>query len=625
MGTGLDSEEALRDAVSHAFPSRAARALLEQELIRRSGPNESVRPRVDDASVDLPASEARPSPPQILVAKSAFGNSETEGGSPPAAAVNQREYTSDVNHMLTSTHELREAQLATSERAARVSTEVVDEWRAEQELRDLRRRITGERRELALTTPRRQRLILLSWISRARAYQELLPEEPAVDEAVESIARMLSGLARVFWPGSVRALQLSTRPIDAVRELRSLRFVSADTWAEVAELAAEAIENARLEDQVAGRDAFGWADAARLVPAPTQPELMLAELTHEVEELGGRLGSVPPEEVVPSPDQMLIWVRKLRWLRGSVEDAERWGAVAGRLRYWVYKHRRELAAAERELNPEFSPEQSWMAVFDRATMQSRRVAEAERLVNAQQMRDREFEALLGKAPEPGKVDRAELLEWLAQALVFSDTHHDQIVELMRGFTDQIREFTSDDLPASDRRLRRRLDKLKRALDPTAAPSSPESVELPSQTGEVEMDEEISAHWSIPSGVRDRVVPFTRGKRALFITNRNDSELRDRLQGLLELQTLDLAEGEERRIDAAVKSIGAMAYDLVLGATGFMNHKSDERISRACRRADINYVRVDRGRPLTCLLALAKNFGIDLENIAQRVGSPRQAG
>ncbi|HMJ14756.1 MAG TPA: hypothetical protein VK524_25265 [Polyangiaceae bacterium] len=580
--------------------------------------------------VSSPRSDAPLSAPESKVAV-ALGSDPDAAVAAPGASANQREFVSDVAHALpSSAHDIHDAHFGASvDRSvvSRVTAELagIDEWRAEQELRDLRRRITGERRELALTTPRRQRLILLSWISRARAYQEILPDEPAVDEAVESIARMLSGLARVFWPGSVRALQLSTRPIDAVRELRSLRFVSADTWAEVAALAAEAIENARLEDQSAGRDAFGWADASRLVPSPGQPELMLAELTHEVEDLGGRLGSVPPEEVIPAADQMLVWVRKLRWLRGTVEDAERWGAVAGRMRYWVYKHRRELAAAERELNPEYSPEQSWSGVFDRATMQARRAAEVDRVTTIQ-LRDRDIDELISHLPPDGPADRAALLETLTHLLRFSDTHHDRVVEAMRSYAEQIKGFTPDDLPAGDRRLRRRLDKLKRALDPTDMSIPPDSVELEPQAPDSEAEDEVSAHWSIPSGVRDRVVPFTRGKRALFITNRNDSELQERLQTLLELESLDLAEGEERRVDAAVKSITASAYDLVLGATGFMNHKSDERISRACRKAGINYVRVDRGRPLTCLLALAKNYGVELENIAQRVAAnPRAAG
>src|SRR5688572_19124557 len=38
-GTGLDADEALRDAIRHAFPSRASRALLEQESARRAGSN----------------------------------------------------------------------------------------------------------------------------------------------------------------------------------------------------------------------------------------------------------------------------------------------------------------------------------------------------------------------------------------------------------------------------------------------------------------------------------------------------------------------------------------------------------------------------------------------------------
>ena len=496
-GTGLDADEALRDAIRHAFPSRASRTLLEQEGARRAGaPGARAEGAPPSAQPDSKVSAVSASDPEAAIA----GAPAHTRSSCPMVLMHCRTRRTIFEIAL------RASVIGPSFRVdgrARISTNG-----APSRSSGLTSRITGERRELAdhAAAPA---LILLTGSRAPAPSRDLSGRGFGRRGRREHRAYAERASARV-WPGSACATALP-RPIDAVRELRSLRFVSADTWAEFAALAAEAIENARLEDRrPAVMPLLGCGTPG---PSPTQPELMLAELTHEVEDLGGRLGSVPPEEVIPAADQMLVWVRKLRWLRSTVEDAERWGAVAGRLRYWVYKHRRELAAAERELNPEYSPEQNWSSVFDRATMQARRARRSSRW-HHMQLRAESSMKLLVTRRRVG--DRAALLETLTHLLRFSDTHHDRIVDAMRPYAAQIKDFIADDLPAGDRRLRRRLDKLKRALDPTDTSIAPDSVELDSQANDsqAEGDDEVSAHWSIPSGVRDRVVPFTRGKRAV---------------------------------------------------------------------------------------------------------------
>lgn len=108
-------------------------------------------------------------------------------------------------------------------------------------------------------------------------------------------------------------------------------------------------------------------------------------------------------------------------------------------------------------------------------------------------------------------------------------------------------------------------------------------------------------------VPEEVLVRTRGKRALFVSNRTDNTLQDRLDTLLCLDSLEWAEATPRRIDAAVEAIAAGTYDLVVGATGFLNHTDDGRLARACRGAGVPYIRADRGRAGAVLRAIARDL------------------
>jgi hypothetical protein len=110
-------------------------------------------------------------------------------------------------------------------------------------------------------------------------------------------------------------------------------------------------------------------------------------------------------------------------------------------------------------------------------------------------------------------------------------------------------------------------------------------------------------------MRQRVRQVTRGKRALFVGNRSDRELQQRLVEMFDLAALAWAGSEPRRVDGAVQAIAGGAYDIVFCATGFLEHKVSTKLIDACRATDVRFHRVNRGRPLTCLRAVARDCAV----------------
>ena len=96
---------------------------------------------------------------------------------------------------------------------------------------------------------------------------------------------------------------------------------------------------------------------------------------------------------------------------------------------------------------------------------------------------------------------------------------------------------------------------------------------------------------------------------MFISNRNDPLLHERLLKALAFAELDWCEADVKRAQAAEQKVAGGGYDFVLAATGFLSHSVDGRIAKVCRARQIPYVRVERGRPLTCVRSLARDLGI----------------
>ncbi len=121
-----------------------------------------------------------------------------------------------------------------------------------------------------------------------------------------------------------------------------------------------------------------------------------------------------------------------------------------------------------------------------------------------------------------------------------------------------------------------------------------------------MDEPIAAHAldALASLVRAR----TQGRKALFVSNREDPELGVRLTDLLGI-SITWCDGSLRRVQAQCERIKGKSYDLILSATGFQVHGVDSALARAAGGAGVPYVRVNRGRPVACVQAIAREFGI----------------
>ena len=116
--------------------------------------------------------------------------------------------------------------------------------------------------------------------------------------------------------------------------------------------------------------------------------------------------------------------------------------------------------------------------------------------------------------------------------------------------------------------------------------------------------------SLSALVRSRV----EGKSALFVSNRDDPDLKARLEERLGLD-ITWCDGNPRKVQAQCDSIARRSYDLVLIATGFQAHTIDGILARAARAVGVPYVRVFKGRPLACVRALARTFGLAESNAA----------
>jgi hypothetical protein len=53
---------------------------------------------------------------------------------------------------------------------------------------------------------------------------------------------------------------------------------------------------------------------------------------------------------------------------------------------------------------------------------------------------------------------------------------------------------------------------------------------------------------------------------------------------------------------------------VLSATGFQVHGVDAAVSRAASAASVVYVRVNRGRPVACVQAIAREYGLSASSV-----------
>ncbi len=75
---------------------------------------------------------------------------------------------------------------------------------------------------LARMCGERQRLHMMVWICRARAVEEAHPGMREVEQAVARVARRLTEIGKMFWPGLVRAPALGPAGGRAARDARDV-------------------------------------------------------------------------------------------------------------------------------------------------------------------------------------------------------------------------------------------------------------------------------------------------------------------------------------------------------------------------------------------------------------------
>ncbi len=616
LGRGESEDEALADAQERMFPSAIARALLAERLAAMAiAPSAEGAITAQDEAVTVAAIatpeaaavaaiaepdlvEVAEVPEVAEVAEAAAVAADKDGGDEQGVAIGAADLApaskiEGVAEAASPTTAAEDACVAPAKiplapgSSRRLPT--MDQAPALEALEALRAEIERELPHVARVTAERQRLGLLVWICRARTFEEALPEARPVVWAVQRIARRLTEISKMFWPGSVRALQLATGPEETL-ELGSGERGHA-TWVEAAKHAELRLNQHISEAAAAGFDEDGWADTAARLPVPPDPEALLARVAAELDALPAPTNGAasPPLDV----ETILRGAQTLRWIRGSVDDHLTWGTTVGRLRRLLPTLGVQGAVVRKTLDPAFRPGLPWARVV---------MARPENEVRPDLTGE-----LRAELDETGK-DSEALLSWLLRA--FDAFPTPDLAEMLRPRREQVAALGEAAAGHEDRRIRRRLrDLIRLTASGGEAPPPPSSVQttLDAHSEAEDTEPDLVDEGSLPT-LCDRVRPYTEGRRVLFVSNRLDHELAAKLNELLGVEITE-CEGAARRVEAQCVRIGQNSYDLVLSATGFQSHVTDSLLARATSGAGVPYVRVNRGRPNACVHAIAREFGL----------------
>jgi hypothetical protein len=570
VGHGADPAAALAHALAQMFPSAAARALFDAA----SGELSTAAASVVAAPVEPEASVLAAVTPAAPAIASTPAEPEPRGFETPK--VGQRLILPLPAYPPAAVAEARET------------------------LDDILKEIADARPDFALMAPRHQKVHMLGWICRARGLDEQFAGEHKVTVLVRRVAHELTNISKIMWPGSVQALQMSARPDCVVGELGLKSLQLPRTWNDASEFVQQHRDRALVGD--VPLDDYGWADDLRRVP-PEDPRTLLREAQHAVEALGGPVQEPPPRHLTVAPEelstesieQLVKHVQQLRAIRIATLQPELWGCIIGRMRWLAGRLGDRAHTLKKWLDPEFRPPVD----NSRATAQQH-----DQLRLRQQVVRHEREALLA---EPVTAS-AELGAWLVKA--FDAYNTPDVAALAEPLRAAVLALDDDALPEADRRLRRRLRDLKNHLRHTDGSAArvegdePEPLEVDDVGKPALVGDDDEPDDSLSALVRSRVD----GKSALFVSNRDDPDLKARLEDRLGLD-ITWCDGNPRKVQAQCESIARRSYDLVLIATGFQAHTIDGILARAARAGGVPYVRVFKGRPLACVRALARSLGL----------------
>jgi hypothetical protein len=545
-GVGSSRSSALSEALTGMLPSRAARRAFELGVDRRLGVRGAAEP------VGTPT----PSTPIRRVASTA--------GPAPVIRITREERAA------------RQRTAAEAAEAAAIPSRVpVTVEDALADLGCVRSRIEDAIGEVALMAPALQRMHVLAWISRARSLEEQFPADRMVQHTTQNIARRLTHLCKIWWPGTVRALQLHTSVDQAARSVEPAPRPMPRRWSELAEVLESRLDAA--VNQVSFDD--GWLDGPALVPPPSDRVAMFARIRVAIERVAGSLTHTPPDrsDSVKISDEDLAELveaaRRLRWMRGSAPDPELWGAAIGRLRFLVTGLGERGLVLRQTLDPAFRPKGAWQDVVQRS---------------------RRGEIL---AARPAPSERDAFAAWLTTA--FEELTTRELVTALSEHSAEVLALGEDLFPESDKRARKRYLDLRAAL----AGTSEDAAAVAPPPSPVD-----------PDNVSDRLLSQIRTRlpqqRVLFVSNREDAELLGRLRDALGVE-LSWCISDPRSVDEAVRALQRGSHDLVLSAVAFQDHTTDIMLARSSAAASprVRYVRVNRARLGAVTRALARELGI----------------
>jgi hypothetical protein len=626
-GRGRTEDEALADAIARMLPSHLAAVLVDRWLASAAQPAASS-PSTAVASADAAASKpSLPADPAPAVAAPPVAPAP-EAPLPavvalPAAAVSPapKEATATpIAAIAASTEPIVVADAASSvaepPSVAAPSSRIVEPKprpRVGEVLGSVERlvvEIEDRLPRLARMSADLERLQMMVWICRARALEEAVPGARDLEQAVARVARRLTEIGKMLWPGSVRALQLSARPADVRRELHASWASEPANWREATALAERLLQEQITKVSDSGLDADGWADSAARSPRPTEPDALLETVDAEIQAIlaavGEPQGGRTPEVSGSDIDKLVTLARKLRWLRGGVKDDVAWGSSVGRLRRAVPSLGDRGSRVREALDHRTKPSVPWAKLLgDRVEEPAAPPGENPEALRA--------ELATAKQSTEG------LVAWLIRALDVLNTP--DLVALMVPLRAELDAFGEDTLNHPDRRVRRRIRELVKRVA-SAADAQPEA---PPPASEPAAPEDDAADDNLANRALDelasRVRQQTEGRRVLFVSNREDPDLGSRLTDLLGVE-ITWCDGSLRRVQAQCERIKGGAYDLILSATGFQVHGVDSAVSRAAGAASVPYVRVNRGRPVACVQAIAREFG--LHSGVYRLETPARA-
>lgn len=566
VGTGEDAIDAFHHAIEQIFPRPLAWELL-WETWESDPPRASAQPEI-----------APPEDPRLD--ESSDQSDEPDPSTPASDPISASFPT--IQHLRV----IQEAPAKTFASADEI-TEALEEVAAIQE------EILESEMDIALSTPPLVRGQMNLWICRARSVEERAGD-PKVESAVHRIAVSITRYAKLYWPGSVRAMMADTRPQDGLDGFGQIPSAP-PTWDRAAILAQRLFDE-RFPEEF--QDRGGWPHTPLLRHSPQDLRELQQKACRCVESLLGSLDAEPVrldelDDVRPHRSDLVRAARDLRCIRGRAPDPLRWGRTMGRLRWYAARAGAggsRIPELERALDPRTKVESSWV----RYPAQERQKAR-----DAKKKAQTRKRVLAHRPAADAPIDA--VVAWLRDA--FSAFTNPEIAKLSEDLRDRVRAIDGAE-HGLERGERSRLRRLLPHLDKQGLPE----VVVGEEDGEDDDEGETRDPPPGPAEILlERVREKTVGRRAVYFNTRRDRYLEKQIAAELDM-VIDHRDPDKSGTGDVLSDVGR--WDLVLVNTAFISHRKDRNIRDAAKAAGCTYVNVYNGRRLAMLRGLAHAFGID---------------